>query len=171
LSFTKQSQPLYGHNKRLHADAQTYALFVGFAALHFTTKISPVWALVSRAFFHMKPIVQWTEDWEIGVDISRENEISLSTLELFIDFWDEEAIAEKSKSTLNRYRAALQSLGGYIVEQSVSEEGTESTAKELLLECIDGEGGPLLFQGEETWQNELDMVCRKIYRYYAQRKC
>jgi hypothetical protein len=119
----------------------------------------------------MKPIIQWTEDWAIGVDISRENEISLSTLELFIDFWDEEAIAEKSKSTLNRYRAALQSLGGYIVEQSVSEEGIESTAKELLLECIDGEGGPLLFQGEETWQNELDMVCRKIYRYYAQRKC
>ena len=36
-------------NKRLHADAQTYAAFVGFAALHFTTKASPVWALVSRA--------------------------------------------------------------------------------------------------------------------------
>jgi len=35
--------------KRLHADAQTYASFVGFAALHFTTKASPVWALVSRA--------------------------------------------------------------------------------------------------------------------------
>lgn len=37
------------HNKRLHADAQTYAAFVGFAALHFTTKASPVRALVSRA--------------------------------------------------------------------------------------------------------------------------
>lgn len=37
------------HNERLHADAQTYALFVGFAALHFTTKTSPAWALVSRA--------------------------------------------------------------------------------------------------------------------------
>ncbi|KKN95275.1 hypothetical protein LCGC14_0180880 [marine sediment metagenome] len=36
-------------NKRLHADAQTYAAFVGFAALHFTTKASPVRALVSRA--------------------------------------------------------------------------------------------------------------------------
>jgi hypothetical protein len=31
-------------NKRLHADAQTYAIFVGFAALHFTTKTSPAWA-------------------------------------------------------------------------------------------------------------------------------
>ena len=37
------------HNNRLHADAQTYAVFVGFATLHFTTKTSPVWALVSRA--------------------------------------------------------------------------------------------------------------------------
>ncbi len=37
------------YNKRLHADAQTYAVFVGFAALHRTTKTSPAWALVSRA--------------------------------------------------------------------------------------------------------------------------
>ena len=36
------------HKKRLHADAQTYAAFVSFAALHFTTEASPVWALVSR---------------------------------------------------------------------------------------------------------------------------
>ena len=42
------------HNKRLHADAQTYAAFVGFAALHFTTKASPVWALVSLALYCKK---------------------------------------------------------------------------------------------------------------------
>ena len=119
----------------------------------------------------MKPTIKWTENWGVGLDISTEREISLGTLELFVDFWDDEAIEKKSKSTLNRYRTALQSLGGYIVEQSVSEEGTGSTAKELLLGCIDSEGGPLLFQDEEIWQNELDRVCRKLYRYYSHRKC
>ncbi|MFT5134364.1 MAG: hypothetical protein ACI9VI_002647 [Candidatus Azotimanducaceae bacterium] len=69
----------------------------------------------------MKPILQWTEDWEIDADISKESEISLKFLDLFIDFWNDEGIEEKSKSTLNRYRATLISLGSYIVEQSVSE--------------------------------------------------
>ena len=119
----------------------------------------------------MKPTIEWTEDWKIGLDVSTESEISIQTLRLFIDFWEAEKITKKSRSTLNRYRAALQSLGGYIVEQSVSEEGAGSTAKELLLGCIDSEGGPFLFQDEELWQNELDMVCRKLYRYYAQEKC
>jgi hypothetical protein len=85
----------------------------------------------------MKPTIEWTEGWEIGIDISRENKISLNILDLFVDFWEQESISEKSKSTLNRYRAALQSLGGYVVEQSVSEEGIGSSAQELLLDCID----------------------------------
>ena len=119
----------------------------------------------------MKPVLQWTEDWEIGIDISKESEISRQVLDLFIRFWNDEGIEEKSKSTLNRYRAALISLGSYIVEQSISEEGIEKTAKELLLMSIDDEGGPLLFQDEKTWQNELDMVCRKLHNYYVHKKC
>jgi hypothetical protein len=50
------------YNKRLHADAQTYVLFVGSAALHFTTKSSPVWALVSRAL-ERRSRVQLPEDF------------------------------------------------------------------------------------------------------------
>lgn len=119
----------------------------------------------------MKPILQWTEDWEIGIDIPKENEISQQVLDLFVEFWSDEKIEEKSKSTLNRYRAALMSLGGYIVEQSIIEDGVIKSAKELLLMSINDEGGPLLFQDEETWQNELDMVCRKLHKYYARKKC
>ena len=120
---------------------------------------------------HMKPILQWTENWEIGIDIPRESQISRQILDHFVEFWNDEEIEKKSKSTLNRYRAALMSLGGYIVEQSISEEGMEKSVKELLLMSIDDEGGPLLFQDEETWQNELDMVCRKLHKYYARKKC
>jgi len=119
----------------------------------------------------MKPTLQWTDDWEIGIDIPKESEIAQQVLDLFVEFWDDERIEEKSKSTLNRYRAALMSLGGYVVEQSISEEGKKKTAKELLLTCIDDEGGPYIFQDEETWQNELDMVCRKLHKYYIHKKC
>ncbi len=119
----------------------------------------------------MKPIPEWTEDWEIGVDIPKESEISQQVLELFVEFWGDEGIEQKSKSTLNRYRAALISLGCHVVEQSVSEGGIGKTAKELLLLSIDEQGGPILFLDEETWQNELDMVCRKLYKYYVRKKC
>ena len=120
--------------------------------------------------YMMKPIQQWTEDWEIGIDIPRESEISGQVLELFVEFWSDEGIEEKSKSTLNRYRAALISLGSYVVEQSISEELMGKAAKELLLMSIDDEGGPFLLQDEETWQNELDMVCRKLHKYYVRKK-
>lgn len=118
----------------------------------------------------MKPTIQWTEDWEIGIDVPRESEISQRVLDLFVEFWSDEEIEEKSKSTLNRYRAALMSLGGYIVEQSITDDGEKKSAKEILLMSIDDEGGPLLFQDEETWQNELDMVCRKLHKYFACKK-
>jgi len=119
----------------------------------------------------MRPILQWAEDWEIGIDVPKESKISQHILDIFVEFWDDEGIEKKSKSTLNRYRAALISLGSYVVEKSISEEGVGKTAEELLLLCIDEQGGPLLFQDEETWQNELGMVCRKLHKYYAHKKC
>jgi len=118
----------------------------------------------------MKPILQWTESWQIGVDIPKETEISQQVLDLFVEFWRDEKIEAKSKSTLNRYRAALMSLGSYIVEKSITEDGERKFAKELLLMSIDDKGGPFLFQDEETWQNELDMVCRKLHKYYTRKK-
>jgi len=119
----------------------------------------------------MKPILQWTEDWEIGIDLPKDSEIVRQTLDLFTEFWSDESINEKSKSTLNRYRAALISLGSYVVEQSTYEKGMGKTAKELILMSIDEDGGPFLFKDEENWQSELDMVCRKLHKYYAHKKC
>jgi len=80
----------------------------------------------------MKPILQWTEDWEIGIhftDLPKDSEIVRQTLDLFTEFWSDESINEKSKFTLNRYRAALISLGSYVVEQSTYEKGMGKTAK------------------------------------------
>jgi len=115
----------------------------------------------------MKPVLQWTEDWGPGLDTPKECEISQQILDLFVEFWDGEEIEKKSKSTLNRYRAGLMSLGAYILELSVSDEGMGKTPNELLLMSINHEGGPLLFQDEENWQNEIDMVCRKLHNFYV----
>ena len=59
----------------------------------------------------MKPILQWTEDWEIGIDIPKESDISKQVLDLFVEFWSDAEIEEKPKSTLNRYRADLIIIG------------------------------------------------------------
>ena len=156
-------------NKRLN---QTYTASLVLCFRYAYTKQSTTFRRLSRALAHnMKPTIQWTEDWEVGIDIPKESEMAQQILDLFVEFWDDERIEEKSKSTLNRYRSALMSLGGYVVEQSISEDDKEKNAKELLLACIDDEGGPFLFQDEETWQNEFDMVCRKLHKYYTHKKC
>ena len=40
----------------------------------------------------MKPILQWTDDWEIGIDIPRESQISRQVLDHFVEFWNDEEI-------------------------------------------------------------------------------
>jgi hypothetical protein len=75
----------------------------------------------------MKPNRKWIKDWEIGIDESRENDISAKLLVHFENFWIDQKIDDKSKSTKNRYSGALHSLGGYIVEQSLEDEDKHKT--------------------------------------------
>jgi len=118
----------------------------------------------------MKPIIEWARDWEVGLDTSREKEVSEALVNIFTEYWTEESIADKSKSTKNRNRSALHALGGHIVEEVVTHSNIETDAMRLVLEYIGSDGGPLVYQNEESWQKELDVVCRKLYKY-LQRKC
>jgi hypothetical protein len=113
----------------------------------------------------MKPNRKWIKDWEIGIDESRENDISAKLLVHFENFWIDQKIDDKSKSTKNRYSGALHSLGGYIVEQSLEDEDKHKTAEELLFEYIGPYDGPLIHHDNEDSQNEIDMVSRKFYKY------
>ncbi len=54
--------------------------------------------------------------------------------------------------------------GNYLVEEAISEDGLGMTTNELLAEHIDAEGGPLIHPHEQTWQEEIDMVCRKLHK-------
>ena len=96
---------------------------------------------------------------------SRENQISIDLLNFFLDFWAAEKLDAKSKATMNRYSTSLHALGGYLVEQAISDDDSEKTAYELLSEYISPGDGPLIYHENENWQDELDMVCRKIYKH------
>lgn len=118
----------------------------------------------------MKPDQQWIKDWQVGVDFAREKEISQGLVDLFVEFWNDGNIDGKSKSTKNRYRAALHRLGGYLVEKAVSDTYSGDNIRELVLENVDENEGPLAYQENESWQLELDKVCRKLFKF-MHRKC
>jgi len=113
----------------------------------------------------MKPNREWIDDWRLGVKLSRENQISTDLLDLFFDFWGAEKLDKKSKTTVNRYSTSLHALGGYLVELSISDDASDKTAKKLISEYISPDEGPLIYHENEIWQDEIDMVCRKIYKY------
>ena len=108
---------------------------------------------------------KWINDWHIGVKPSKETAIAADLLDFFLDFWDKMNIDEKSKTTKNRYSSALHALGGYLVEQAISDDDQDKTAGDLLLEYIGPDDGPLIFHDNESWQNEVDLVCRKICKH------
>ena len=113
----------------------------------------------------MKPSEKWIDDWKIGLEPGREDQVAAGLVEYFVDFWDKVKLDEKSKKTRNRYGSALHALGGYLVEKAITEEDADKTAHELLLEYVYEDEGPLVYHDNEDWQDEFDMVCRKFYKY------
>jgi hypothetical protein len=63
----------------------------------------------------------------------------------------------------------LHALCGYLVERGVFEEN-EMSAHELLSDNISQYEGPLIYYSNEDWQNELDMISRKLYKYLKANK-
>jgi hypothetical protein len=118
----------------------------------------------------MKPNSKWIEDWQIGEAPTREWNVSSELLSLFIDFWDAQALDDKSKTTRNRYSGSLHALGSYLVEQAIADSGLNKTTDELLSKHIGSGDGPLIFHDNEDWQGELDTVCRKLNRH-IRKKC
>jgi len=113
----------------------------------------------------MKPTNDWIKDWRYGAATSQEEKISIELLRIFEDFWGWSNIEKKSKSTRQRYSAALHSLGGYLVEEVGKGHCASKTTHEFLKGYIDSGCGPLIHHDNESWQNELDTVCRKLFQY------
>lgn len=114
----------------------------------------------------MKPDPAWLEDWRLEENPAREDRVGRELLTIFTKFWEAASLDQKSDKTKRRYSGALHSLGGYLVEKSVfDDENVHMTAAQLLDEYVDQDEGPLICQDNETWQNEIDMVCRKLHKF------
>ena len=119
----------------------------------------------------MKPDSTWSDDWLLRVNPAKEDKIAHELLAVFAAFWEAEALDQKSKTTKRRYSAALHSLGGYLVEKAVlDEKDFHKTTNQLLDEYVWPEEGPMIYMDNEAWQNEIDLVCRKLYTF-RKRNC
>ena len=113
----------------------------------------------------MKPTNNWLADWIYGEKPRHEEKTAEELIKIFEDFWDWAKLESKSKTTKQRYSAALHALVGYLVEEAGNGFRANKGIREFLEEFIDSEGGPLIYHHDELWQNELDAVCRKLYKY------
>ena len=115
----------------------------------------------------MKPATEWIADWRNGVKPDQERKTSEELLLIFQEFWNWAGLDKKSKSTKQRYSVALHALGGYLVEEVGNGHRGNKSIQRFLTYYIDSGEGPLIHYDNETWQNELDTVCRKLYKYLA----
>ena len=91
--------------------------------------------------------------------------MSEELLKIFEDFLNWSNPEKKSKSTRRRYAAALHSVEGYLVEEAEKEYCGSKTIHEFHKGYIDSGDGPLVLHDTEALQNELDTVCRRLYKY------
>ncbi len=113
----------------------------------------------------------WASDWAVCKEDRQLSQKLIPIFERFLGSLLEKGV---SKRTLRRHESACHALGGYIVGE-VFGRGDESfspdeTGETVLLRFIDDCGGPLVYQDEEAWQNELDATCRKLFKQLKNRK-
>lgn len=113
----------------------------------------------------MKPTKQWIKDWRYGVDTKPEKRVSEGFIKIFTGFWIWANVDTKSKTTQQRYSTALHALGGYLIAQIGNGANVSGTTQEFLAGYLDAGEGPLIHHHNESWQNELGTVCRKLYKY------
>ncbi|EGQ7835525.1 hypothetical protein ABMY33_21510 [Vibrio vulnificus] len=113
----------------------------------------------------IKDSKNWAGHWQLGVNPDLERIISTGLIKVFNDFWSFQKLNEKSKSTQNRYSNALFLLGAYFVEEACDNEDEFISALSYLSDETLKYGGPLIAYADEQLQNEIDLVCRKLYAF------
>lgn len=113
----------------------------------------------------MKPTHKWIKDWNFGIEPSLEKETAEELIRLFQEFWEWANLESKSKTTKQRYSAALHTLGGYLIEETEKGVRENRGIWDFVKSYIDSGDGPLIYHGNEAWQEELDTVCRKLYKF------
>ena len=113
----------------------------------------------------MKPTEKWVEDWLYGLGPTLEEKTAKELIKEFQAFWTWANLESKSKTTKQRYSVALHSLGGHLVKETGKKSRSDMGIRKFLKRYVDSGGGPLLHHDHERWQDELDTVCRRLYKY------
>lgn len=115
--------------------------------------------------FTMKPTEKWIEDWRYGMEPKLEQKTAEELIKEFQAFWIWANLESRSKTTKQRYSGALHALGGYLVEETGKGVRSGMGIREFLEVYIASGDGPLIYHDNEACQDELDTVCRKLYKY------
>ncbi len=113
---------------------------------------------------YVRDIEKWPGRWMIDRPDLAIGRTLLEVLEPFIHHLVEQGL---SKRTFNRRIDNLWVLGGEIITKVNSDLSLrEQSARVLILDSVDDEGGPLLSGGADPDDQEsFNRTCRKLYRY------
>lgn len=114
-------------------------------------------------------LASWPELWAIEHTDVAIGQCIVESIQPFLIDLLYQALADK---TLTRHRDHLQMLGGEIIRRRQNDPDlAKQSARELLFNLVDEDGGPLIWPSiTESAQNAFDATCRKLYRFLDQQK-
>ncbi len=114
------------------------------------------------------PNYNWAEYWRIGLKPNEEKSLSLEIIKIYKEFWKQQSLSSKSKTTRRRYSNGLAAIGSHIIDQLFNmypeKYDQNKSASDVLLDFIDKYEGPLIYETENE-QYEIDLVGRKLYKF------
>ena len=117
------------------------------------------------------PKDNWAEYWRIGLKPNEEKSLSLEIIKIYKEFWKQQSLSSKSKTTRRRYSNGLAAIGSHIIDQlfnmNPEKYDQNKSASDVLLDFVDKYEGPLIYETENE-QREIDLVSRKLYKFINQ---
>ena len=117
------------------------------------------------------PNYNWAKYWRIGLKPNEEKSLSLEIIKIYKEFWKQQSLSSKSKTTRRRYSNGLAAIGSHIIDQLFNiypeEYDQNKSASDVLLDFVDKYEGPLIYETENE-QREIDLVSRKLYKFINQ---
>jgi hypothetical protein len=116
-----------------------------------------------------KELQRWPKSWA-GLD--SDIPIGQEIVKAMRPFLSHMLGAKLSYSTINRHAGSLWLLGGEIISQLHHDPGlVDLDGHELLLRCVDEEGGPISRHiTTEEEQRRFDSTCRRLHRFLTQQQ-
>jgi len=115
--------------------------------------------------FDISPNEDWVKDWKLGVNPDFEISTGSQLVIIFKNFWHNQSLRTKSRTTQRRYSAGLHAIGGDLIAEAIQQNKYNDHPVKMLMDSLSPTDGPLIYLDNTEWQKELDMVARKLFRY------